>query len=126
MCTKIGNKDYIQVVPPDIVNALGWFQAQVERWLTRQLQRRTTDKKWRYTSAATAREGLGLLTIEENFRRRQNTVTQYISTQSLLYLCEGSERAPGALGVMWYWEQEGIDLTGAMEAAAAVVGEDRV
>ena len=123
MCTKIGNKDYIQVVPPDIGNALGWFQAQVERWLTRQLQRRTTDKKWRYTSAATAREGLGLLTIEENVRRRQNTVTQYISTQSLLYLCEGSERDTGALDGMRYWEQEGIDVTGALEAAVVVVGE---
>ena len=46
-------------------------------------------------------------------------VTQYISTQSLLDLCEGSERAPGArLGMRW-WEQAGIDLAGAQEVADA-------
>ena len=44
---------------------------------------------------ATAREEAGFLTMEEYIRRRQDTVTQYIATQSLLDLCEGSERAPG-------------------------------
>ena len=47
------------------------------------------DGKWRYTSEAMAREEAGFLTMEEYVRRHQNTVTQYIDTQSLLDLREG-------------------------------------
>ena len=44
--------------------------------------------------------------------------------RSLLYLCEGSERDHGArVGVRW-WEEEGIDLVGTQEAAAAVEEEE--
>ena len=39
--------------------------------------------------------------------------------QSLFDLCEGSERAPGVQVEMQWWEQVGIDLEGAREAAAA-------
>ena len=73
---------------------------------------------------ATAREEAGFLTMEEYIRRRQDTVTQYIATQSLLDLCEGSERAPGARVVMWWWEQVGIDLAGARESVAATAEGD--
>ena len=76
------------------------------------LLRRTQDGRWRYTSAASAREKAGFLTMEEYIRRRQNTVPQYIATRSILDLCEGSERAPGArIGMRW-WENVGIDLVG--------------
>ena len=51
-------------------------------------------------------------------------VAQYIATQSLLELCEGSERAPGARVRMQWWEQEGIHLVGAWEAAAMVAEEE--
>ena len=34
--------------------------------------------------------------MEQYIRQQQNTVAQYIATQSLLNLCEGSEIAPGA------------------------------
>ena len=44
------------------------------------------------------------LTMKENVRQRQNTVAHYIATQSLLELCEGSERAPGARVGMRWWE----------------------
>ena len=47
-------------------------------------------------------------------------VIQYINTQSLLELCEGSKRDPGAQVGMRWWEEGGIDLAGVMEAAAAV------
>ena len=46
-------------------------------------------------------------------------VAQYVSTKSLLDLCEVMERAPGSQVGMWWWEQEDINLTGSREAAAA-------
>ena len=61
---------------------------------------------------------VGFLTMEEYIRRRQKTVAQYIATRSLLDLCEGLERAPGVRVGMWWWEQAGLDLDEAREAAA--------
>ena len=67
------------------------------------LPRRKVDGKWTSTSAATAREYAGFLKMKDYIWRRQNTVAQYIATQSLLDLHEGSERVPGALvGVQWW------------------------
>ena len=100
---------------------LGGFQDQVARRLTGRLLRQKTDGKWEYTSAAAAaREEAGFQTMQEYIRRRQNTVAQYIATRSMLDLCEGSEKAPGARVGMRWWDQAGINLAGAREAAAAV------
>ena len=79
-------------------NDLEGFQTQVERHMTGHFLRRTMDGKWRYNSAAAAasREEAQFLTMEDYVRWRQNTVAKYIATRSLLDLCEGSERAPGA------------------------------
>ena len=64
---------------------------------------------------------MGLQTMEEYIRRRQNTVAQYIATKSLLDLCEGSERAPGErLGIQWR-DKAGINLAGERESATAIV-----
>ena len=50
--------------------------------------------------------------------KRQNTVVQYIVTRQILDLCEETVRMPGMwVGKRW-WEQEGLDLAGAMAAAA--------
>ena len=112
------------VTPPHKQGPGGGFQTQVARCLTGRLPRRTQDRRWRYTLAASAREEAGFLTVKEFIRRRQNTVAQYIATQSLLDLCEGSERAPGARVGMWWWEQATIDLAGAREVAAATAKGD--
>ena len=49
-------------------------------------------------------------------------VTQFISTQSVIDLCEETEKTPGArVGIRW-WEQAGIDPTGSRERAA--IGAD--
>ena len=98
------------VVNPHMGKVLGRFQTQVARPLTGRLPQSTTDGKWRYTSAAAAREEAGFLTMEEYVRRRQNMVAKYIATRSLLDLCEGLERAPGVRVGMRWWEQVGIDL----------------
>ena len=57
--------------------------------------------------------------MEKYIRLRQNTVAQYISTRSILDLCEGTERAPGAwVGIRW-WDQADINLAGTRENMAA-------
>ena len=89
------------VVTPCMGKDLGGFHTQVARRLTGGLPRKTPERRWRYTLEATAREEAGLLTMEDYIRRRQNTVTQYISTRSLVDLCEGSERDSGARVGMW-------------------------
>ena len=51
-------------------------------------------------------------------------VAQYIDMQSLLDLCEATERSPGArVGRQW-WEQADIDLTGTRETAAAAAAAE--
>ena len=92
--------------------------------MTGQIPLREMDGKWKYTSAAASREAAGFLTMEEYVRRCQNMVAQYIATQSLLDLWEGSERAPGARAGIKCWEQAGINLSGAREAAGAVAEEE--
>ena len=67
------------------------------------LPRRTTEGTRNYTSAVAVREAAGFLTMEEYVRRCQNMVAQYITKLSLLYLCGGSERDPGArVGMRWW------------------------
>ena len=114
----------IWVVTPRMGKALGGFQTQVVRWLTGHLLRITTGRTWRYTSEAAAREAVGFLTMEEYVRRLHNTVAHYIATQSLLDLCEGSERDPGAQVRIWWWEQDLIGLEGARESSSAVAQEE--
>ena len=68
------------VVTPLTGKALGGFQTHVARRMMGQLPRRTTERKWRYTSAAAARKAAGFLTMEEYFRQCQNTAAHYIAT----------------------------------------------
>ena len=90
------------VVTPHTSKALGGFQTQVARRLTGRLPRRIPDRKWRYKLVEAAKEEAVFLMMEEYIRQRKNTVAHYIATQSLLDLCEGSERAPGAqVGMRW-------------------------
>ena len=48
----------------------------------------------------------------------QNTDAKYIATQTILDLCEQSVRRPGAWVSWRWWEQEGIDISGAREWVA--------
>ena len=92
--------------------------------MTGNIPQRTTDGTWRYTLAAAAREAAGFLTMVEYIRRRQNMVAQYIATRSLLDLCEGPERAPGAQVWMRCWEHDKIYLAVVREVAATVEEEE--
>ena len=51
--------------------------------------------------------------------RRQNTVAQYIATQTILDLCERSARRPGARVSRRWWEQDGLYLERENNRAAA-------
>ena len=65
-------------------------------------------------------EGIGKFTT-----RRQDTVVQYIATQTILDLCERSARRPGTRVSRRWWEQAGIYLEGAKKrVAAAAAAED--
>ena len=104
--------------------ALGGFKNHVVIRLKGRLPRRTPEGRCRYTSVVAAREEEGFLMMEDYIRRRQNTVAQYITTRSVLDLCEGSERDPGARVGMRWREEVGI-LEGSQEVAAANVEGDR-
>ena len=67
------------VVTPCTGKALVEVQSQVARQLTGRLLWRKPDRKWTYTSTATARGEAGLLTMEEYIRRIHNMVAQYIA-----------------------------------------------
>ena len=63
--------------------------------------------------------------METCIQQRQNVVTQYIATQLLLDLCEAAERKQGERVGMWWWEQEGIDLTGSRETMEEAAEADK-
>ena len=72
-------------------------------------------------------EEVGFEEIGAYILKRQKTVTQYISTWTVLCLCERTTWRPGAWVARICWEQEEIDLAGKRErtAEAADVDEDR-
>ena len=51
------------VVTPHMGTAFGGFQTQLSRHLTGQIQQRTKDGTWKYTSEAVAREAACFLTM---------------------------------------------------------------
>ena len=70
-----------------------------------------------HLSGGGKREEAGFKAMEKYTRIRHNTVLQSIATQSILDLCEETERTPGVWVGMPWWEQAGIDLAGARERA---------
>ena len=51
----------------------------------------------------------GFKEIRTLITNRQNTVAQYIATQTLLDLCEGAKQRGGARVTRRWWDQKGID-----------------
>ena len=71
--------------------------------MTGRIPRRHQDGKWEYTSAAAAREYAGFEAMRGYIRKRQNISTQFIATQSILDLCEETERTPWVqVGIRWW------------------------
>ena len=61
---------------------------------------------------------MGFTEIRKSIKNRQNTVAQYIVTQTLLDLCGQTTRRGGAVVSMRWWEQKGIDWETAKAWAA--------
>ena len=68
----------------------------MERQLTERLPRLQEARKWEYASTEAARADAAFEAMEEYIWKNQNKVTYYIATQSLLDLCEVTERTQGA------------------------------
>ena len=59
----------------------------------------------------------GLEEVETYVLSRQDTISQYIATHTLLKLCLAAERQPEAR-IKWRWrDKEGIDTEGVRAAA---------
>ena len=54
--------------------------------------------------------------------KRQNTVAHYITTRPIMDLYEETVQRYGTWVARRWWKQEGLDLAGAREAAAAAEG----
>ena len=74
-----------------------------------QQPRRGRDGKWFYPSLEGAMKESGFQEIRTSINNRQNMVAQYIATQPLLDLCEGTKQIGGARVGMRWWDQKGIN-----------------
>ena len=78
--------------------ALDAFQGRVAWRLTGSMPRRGRDGKWLYPPLAGATKEAGIVRARTSFLQRQNTVAQFIATQPILGICEGTERRVGDTG----------------------------
>ena len=62
--------------------------------------------------------------METYIRQRQNTVTDYIATRTILDLCEAAEMKQGTRVGMQRWEHAGLELAKARETAAVEPDKD--
>ena len=60
----------------------------------------------------------GFEDIGTYFTRKQNTVSRYIVTLSIMYLCDWSTWKQGVWVSQRWWEKDGFDLERAKERAA--------
>ena len=67
-------------------SALDAFQGRVARTLTGRQPHRGRDGRWFYLSLAGAMKEAGIVQIWTSILRRQNTVTQFIATWTILDL----------------------------------------
>ena len=103
-------------------SALDAFQGRVAITLTERQPRRGRDGRCFYPSVAVVMKEAGIVRIWTSILWRQNTVAQYIATQSILDLCEGEVIRPGARVLRQWWEQTKIDWKGAREKATGRSG----
>ena len=107
------------VMNPHMGRALGSFYNSVARGITGMQPKQQEHRSWYYTPLETVIEEAVFEEIGAYVLNRKNTVAQYIATQPILNLWEKTLRRTGAWVVMIWWHQEGLDLAGAREVAAA-------
>ena len=75
--------------------ALDAFQGRVARRLTGRTPRRGRDGKWQYPPLEGAIKDAWIVRASISVLRRQNTFAQFVATQPILDLCEGTELRGG-------------------------------
>ena len=68
--------------------------------------------------------GVGFEEMGSYFLKRQDTVVQYIAARTILDLCEKTLQRPGYWIARIWWDQEGLDLSGAREMVAAATDRE--
>ena len=68
-------------------------------------------------------EEAGLHDIKTYVTRHQNTVMQYIETNTIMDLCLAAGWRTGGLVLKRWWEQENLDLEGIRKAARVAEAE---
>ena len=102
--------------------AMGSFHHRGVQQITWRKPMSQEEGGWEYSMLATAMGEAGFEEIRVCIKRSQNTVAQYIVTQPILDPCERYIRSTGAWVSWRWWDQEGIDLVGERQRAAAESG----
>ena len=97
-------------MPPQIGNALGFFHNKVIQRLTGQMPHRRVDRVSKYPPLGDVMVTAGLQDIETYIYRRQNTVTQYIVTRTIMDMCIAAGRHLGTQILGMWWEQENLNM----------------
>ena len=58
----------------------------------------------------------GLQEVDTYVTRPQNTVSQYISTRTIMYMCLAADRHLGTRVLIMWWDQDLLDLEGMVMA----------
>ena len=85
--------------------------------------RRGKDGKWFKPPLEGAMKEAGFKDVRTSINTRQNRIAQYITTQPLLDLCEGTTQIGGASVAMGWWDQKGIDWKKAKARGAETESE---
>ena len=107
------------VLNPRMKRALSSFQHRFTQRLTGMQSRRRGDGSWYYPPLSGEMAEAGFKEIGVYVTMRNNTVTRYIVTRTIMELCERSDRRPGAWVSRRWWEKEGLNLEEAKERAVA-------
>ena len=83
------------VMKPHIRRVLGRFHHRVNHRMTWRQHKRGRDGVWIYTLLEDGMAKAGLQEMEIYISRRQNTVTQFITTRDIMDLCLAAKQRPG-------------------------------
>ena len=97
------------MVTPIMERELNYFIHGAAIGITGRQPRRGWDGKWFYPSLEGAMKEAGFKYVRTSINIRQNMVAQYIATQTLVDLCEGTTQIGGAMVEMRWWDQKGRD-----------------
>ena len=84
------------------------FHHWIDMRITGKTARRVGEEDWELPLVEVAIEAAGLWPMWEYLRRRQATIVKYITSQLIFKLCTGTERIPGSIQSLSWWDQDHI------------------